>query len=140
MKNKIFLIKTFAVVIAAQIAIESYSFDFLKSDYESEFIILSVLMASVLSSYLVFNKFKIKKTIYQTLSTYLLTVLFFSWLSALRLLLQKGDVSGALSAFYIIPLFYSVGGIFFFWKKMITILLVLSSCFYFVEKRFKVGD
>lgn len=135
MKNKIVLIKTAAVIIAAQIAIESYSFDFFKSDHESELIVLSVLVASVLSSYLTFNKFKIKNVISQTFVVYLLTVLFFSWLSALRLLIQKSDVAGALSAFYMLPIFYSLGGLFFFWKKMLTILAVLSSFFYFLEKK-----
>ncbi len=141
MKNKIVLIKTAAVIIAAQVAIESYSFDFIKSDYESELIIISVLIASILSSFITFKKFKIKNSIYQTLVVYLLTILFFSWISAMRLLIQKHDITGALSAFYIIPVFYSIGGIFFFWKKMIIILVVLSAFFYFAQKRVsKEGD
>ena len=136
MKNKYFFIRTVVILLASQLTIESYSITTTSYGWRQALLgAVFVGIGAIGSSFLVFKKYSIKNSFYQTLFAYLFTIIIYSTLTTISLIINGGiNIKEIVATIFLAP-FLTIASILLFPIKIISINLSLWAILYSINKK-----
>ena len=136
MKNKYFFIRTAFILLASQLTIESYSISTKNFEWKQALLgAVLVGIGAVGSSFLVFKKYSVKNSFYQTLFAFFFTIIIYSMLTILLLIINGGiNMQEIFGTIFLAP-FLTIASLAFFPAKIISINLSLWGILFSINRK-----
>ena len=136
MKNKYFFIRTAFILLASQLTIESYSISTKNFGWKQALLgAVLVGIGAVLSSFLVFKRYSVKNSFYQTLFAFFFTIIIYSMLTILLLIINGGiNMQEIFGTIFLAP-FLTIASLAFFPAKIISINLSLWGILFSINRK-----
>jgi hypothetical protein len=136
MKNKYFFIRTAFILLASQLTIESYSISTKNFGWKQALLgAVLVGIGAVGSSFLVFKKYSVKNSFYQTLFAYFFTIIIYSMLTILLLIINGGINMQEIFGTILLAPFLTIASLAFFPAKIISINLSLWGILFSINRK-----